>query len=399
MEVAAVVGNTVTFTTPFHVSFRVTQTAQLSRYGEDWKVVGHPNGTLDAALWSGVEDIKVVNDNYGAQYAGNFSIEHAAYCWLKNVESDHAYEGGVNLVGAFRSELRDSYIHDSWPVNGGAGYSIDLNYGASDNLVENNISWYADKVIVMRASGGGNVVGYNFMDCAFINDPALYNFTESGLNAAHETCPHMELFEGNQSFRFDADETHGNSIYITAFRNHLTGRRLIINTTPPVPYTTDDGTVTVTTGAHSWWFNFVGNVLGTSTGLMKQPQTSWLYDKQGTDIGDDTSGGFWTQATNASNESMSSYDRYNTDNLTYLNGYAPAIRHGNFNFAAGPVAAGIVWDPAISNHVLPSSFYLPANPKPPFFGNNAWPWVTPENTSAPLGTLPARARFEAIRGL
>jgi hypothetical protein len=34
-----------------------------------------------------------------------------------------------------------------------------------------------------------------------------------------------------------------------------------------------------------------------------------------------------------------------------------------------------------------------------FFGDEAWPWVTPEDPDDPVGVLPARARFERDDGL
>ena len=34
---------------------------------------------------------------------------------------------------------------------------------------------------------------------------------------------HHILFEGNQSFNYDSDNTHGNAIAMTIFRNHLVG--------------------------------------------------------------------------------------------------------------------------------------------------------------------------------
>ena len=46
---------------------------------------------------------------------------------------------------------------------------------------------------------------------------------EVGLNASHMVGPHHVLFEGNYSFNFDSDKTHGNAIYHTVFRNHLRG--------------------------------------------------------------------------------------------------------------------------------------------------------------------------------
>ena len=48
---------------------------------------------------------------------------------------------------------------------------------------------------------------------------------ETGLNASHMTCPHFELFEGNQAFNIDGDDTWGGAVYNTFFRNHATGKR------------------------------------------------------------------------------------------------------------------------------------------------------------------------------
>ena len=52
--------------------------------------------------------------------------------------------------------------------------------GSSEVLVENNISWYGNKEIVMRASGGGNVIAYNYMDDA-LDDGAGVVSPEAGL--------------------------------------------------------------------------------------------------------------------------------------------------------------------------------------------------------------------------
>src|SRR5207249_1257409 len=83
--------------------------------------------------------------------------------------------------------------------------------------------WNMNKVMVMRASGGGNVIAYNYMQDGWISYAQA--FVETGLNASHMTTPHYELFEGNESFNFDGDNTWGNAVYITVFRNHLTGKR------------------------------------------------------------------------------------------------------------------------------------------------------------------------------
>ena len=67
-----------------------------------------------------------------------------------------------------------------------------------------------------------------------------------------------------------------------------------------------------------------------------------------------------------------------------------AIRHGNFDY----LTDSQVWEPTISDHVIPSSYYLSG--KPAFFGSRAWPWVQPDNTTQQIYSLPARDRYNAI---
>ena len=78
--------------------------------------------------------------------------------------------------------LRDSYAHDTPnPYPGGAGYLLSLAEYTADSLVENNIFINGNKVMVMRASGGGNVIGYNYFDNGYIGN--YLGWMETGLNA------------------------------------------------------------------------------------------------------------------------------------------------------------------------------------------------------------------------
>src|SRR5262249_1074509 len=139
----------------------------------------------------GVEDLYV----FGGKVHGNVNVALCAYCWIKNIESHWSDGTSVGSNGTFRSVLRDSYIHETPNPNPGRrGSLVSLNWGASDNLIENNVMWSGNKNIVMRATGGGNVIAYNYMDDAY---GAQYpNMPEAGLNAGHDTTPHMELLEG-----------------------------------------------------------------------------------------------------------------------------------------------------------------------------------------------------------
>ena len=233
-EIASVNGNAVTFTTPLHISYRTSHTAQLTRYTGDNVHVKN----------AGVEDFTVLG---GAD--GQVRFEAAAYCWARNIENTQWIGEGFAVNNSFCVEIRDSYIHDgSWPEPGGAGYAISFADAASEILVENNISINTCKVMVVRSCGAGSVFGYNYTDDSWDFDTPTW--VEVGLNASHMAGPHHVLFEGNYSPNADNDYTHGNSIYITFFRNWLSGQRRSF---------TDAGNVRAAGLAYgSWWFSFIG---------------------------------------------------------------------------------------------------------------------------------------------
>jgi hypothetical protein len=376
VEVTAVNGNTVTFSTPFHITFKAEYAAQLSRYADP---VLHRVGIEDLYVYGGM----------GGDFHGNISMALCAYCWIKNIEAHWAIGTSVGFYGTFRSVLRDSYIHETPDPNpGGAGYLVGLNWGASDNLIENNVMWYGNKNIVMRATGGGNVIAYNYMDDAF--GSTYPNLPEAGLNAGHYTTPHMELLEGNYSHNYKGDSFWGNSIYITVFRNHLSGLRaarapLDTYKYGAYPYVDLQGRTAVDIQAHSDFTNLVGNVLGFkgqsllsyNQGGYSYKQSAWTYEKL-------------TGFPKNGEVTMWSIGAQQAGGWTWIpTTYQTVLRDGNWDWVTqsqrwhgigGAVGSG-------TPRVIPPSLYLTA--KPAFFGSNPWPWVNPSNGT--VSTLPAKA--------
>ncbi len=357
-EVASVSGNVVTFTTPLHISYRTSHTAQLTRY----------TGSNAHVKNAGLESLTVSGGGDGA-----VRFECAAYSWMKNVENTVWLGEGVAVNRSFRIEVRDSYLHDgAWSQPGGGGYAISLAHGSAEVLFENNISIMANKVMVARCAGAGSVFGYNYVDDGFILGSE--SWIEVGLNASHMVGPHHVLFEGNYGFNFDSDHTHGNSVYHTIFRNWLRGvRKPFVN--PMTGHAIDDqnqsgnGTKRCAGAlAYSYWMSFVGNVLG-AQGQM----SGWSYDFTGP--GGISHASIWLLGW----DEVSPYP-YDAEVA------ATTIRDGNWDW----VQAKQSWHNSAAG-TLPSSLYLSA--KPAFFGANPWPWVDP--TTGTLHTLPAKARFEA----
>lgn len=344
-EIASVSGNVVTFTTPLHIAYRVSYKAQLTRYGDT-----HVRN-------AGVENLSIRGGG-----DGNLRFEAAAYCWAKGVEDRSWLGEGVAINNSFRIEVRDSYVHHAvWPAPGGAGYALSLANGSSEVLIENNIIMEANKVMVARSSGTGSVVAYNYTDDGHINyDP---NWAEVGINGSHMVGSHHMLFEGNYSWNYDSDNTHGSAIYHTAFRNHLSGFRR--------DYT---GMGNARTGGllyGSWWHSFVGNVMGTA-GKM----SGWAYENPGVPDWDVVGSSIWKLG----------YDPIHWEQAPDPKVLSTVLREGNYDYLTGLVH----WD--TTAQPLPNSLYLTS--KPAFFGSLTWPWVDPLGATK-LYTLPAKARYDA----
>ncbi|SDI38337.1 MULTISPECIES: glycoside hydrolase family 55 protein [Bradyrhizobium] len=357
-QIASIAGNTITFTTPIHISYRSSHTAQLSMYSR-------PH-----VMNAGVEDMKLTGGD-----AGNLRFNWAAQSWARNIDNTVWHDEGFAIHSSFRIELREFYVHDAaWAQPGGGGYAISLSAGSSEVLIENGIAVRANKVIAARSAGAGSVIGYNYMDMSYINTQG--SWIEAGLNASHMVGPHHVLFEGNYGHNADSDNTHGNSVYLTFFRNHLRGIRAPFDN--QAGGRIDDATQSrngpqraAGLMANSYWISFAGNVLG-AAGQMG----GWVYETSFAG----GKPGIWMLGWDA-------VTPYPTDAKVS----ATAIRHGNFDYLTNTVK----WDPAIADHTLPDSLYLAG--KPAFFNAGrgyTWPWVDAAGPTK-LYALPAKARYDA----
>ena len=348
-QIASVSGNVVTFTSPLHIDYPISKQSQLTRY-------------VDTHVASaGVEDLKTT----GAS-DGSIRFEAAAYSWVKNVEISTWYGEGVAINNSFRIEVRDSYVHDAaYPSPGGIAYAVSLANGSSEALIENNQILKSNKMMVARCAGAGSVVAYNYADDGLI----VYDLSwqEVGLNASHMVGSHHVLFEGNQSFNYDSDNTHGNAIYMTVFRNHLTGFRR--------DYSGLGNGRTAGLNYGSWWHSFVGNVQGVSGAM-----SGWVYDNLGT--GGDPSDPFggppsvWKLG----------YQSGEWEQAADPKVLSTVLRGGNYDY----VTNSVHWE-SVPQQTLPRSLYLSG--KPAFFGGTPWPPIGPD-VSGFANTIPARACFD-----
>ena len=361
-EIASISGNTITFTSPLTIGYRTSRQAQLTPFTLDPNSGRHAANNLDVHVtYAGVENLSMYGGSHGA-----LLFATAAYSWAKSVEIAQMLGDGVGIYNSFRIELRDSYIHTgSWPEPGGAGYILSLASGSSEALIENNILLDDNKEMVFRSGGAGSVVAYNYTDDSWIY--GITDWVETGLNASHMAGPHHVLFEGNYSQNIDSDYTHGNAIYLTFFRNWLSGKRRDFNDTR-------ENAHTVGLAYGSWWDSFIGNVLG-RPGQM----TGWVYE--------DPSMTTSTSSWRAGDIWMLGYDPARWKMVPDPRTLSTVIRDGNYDYLTNSQH----WHNTPGGFTIPPSMYLSS--KPAFFGSYTWPWVDP--ATGTVYTLPAKARYEA----
>jgi hypothetical protein len=357
-RIASISGNTVTFDSPATISYRTSHQAQLYYYQTPF------------TEQAGVENLTVEHGD-----DDNVDFTWCAYCWALNVENTLWLGAGFGVSNSFRVELNGFYAHKAvWPVPGGGGYNISLANGSSEILIWNGISVLGNKVMVGRSSGAGSVTAYNYMDMGFI--AGTDGWQEAGLNNSHMVGSHHMLFEGNYAFNIESDETHGNAIYNTFFRNHTTGFRArfrdyldgaVVDDTKQ--QTTNGPLRAASPHAYSYWNSLVGNVFGVP-GRMKR----FIYgDKV---LGD----GDWPAQILMMGWNDLPNQVYDPNVIT------TNLVDGNYDYKTHTVH----W--AGKARQLPNSLFL--TEAPAFFVGYTWPWV--DSTGATkLYTLPAKVRYDA----
>lgn len=361
VELADPKQGTLTLTSPLHWTFHFARpyAAQIARV------------TMPITKWAGIEGMLIqggTNPGYPGQMAGGIDVSNTAYCWVKDVQTD-ASIGGVHIAlnGTYRTIVRDSNFHHSANYGFGADcYGITLRCGAADNLVENNIVRYMNKPIQFAASGGGNVVGYNYTDNSWATPPT---WQEDNIDT-HCSFPHMELIEGNYAPHIKASVTHGNSGYLTYFRNYSSSQFA-----PPAVHGSADkqtGNI-VAMGFDTGDINMtvVGNVLGSSAA---------------TDLGTAPISDTY-MCTGGNGACIFDFGPNGKSDVSYKSLWL----HGNYD----TVTPGVVWNPLLAVRELPASLYRSTRPAWWPSGGD-WPWTGPD-LKPMVGSLPAKARSDALR--
>ena len=208
-EIAEVAGDSIKFRTSAHLDYEKRLNVQIRPLR---KVTG-----------VGFEDFyieKLVADG------NTFHFVHAAYCWIRNVESAYTRFRHVGLNQSLGCEVRDSYFHHSFNYgDGGSAYGVDCLSHSTDNLIENNIFDHLRHSMMVHLGACGNVFGYNYSTRAVQGDnPNALNQGWVPVDiSVHGHYPFMNLFEGNELEQAGLADYWGPSgPGNTLFRNYLT---------------------------------------------------------------------------------------------------------------------------------------------------------------------------------
>jgi hypothetical protein len=108
VEIVAVdtASGTLTLASPLHWTFKTSKAAQITKANDA------------VTKWAGIEHLWVQGGQGLGEYlgrkAGGIDISNAAYCWVKDVQTDGTLSGmHITLTGTNRCVVRDSHFHNS----------------------------------------------------------------------------------------------------------------------------------------------------------------------------------------------------------------------------------------------------------------------------------------------
>ncbi|MBP7119023.1 peptidoglycan-binding protein, partial [Candidatus Woesebacteria bacterium] len=383
LMVTSVNGNTITFEDPLAWDFNKNPRFKYTLY--------------PIVKFVGVEDLSIKPSSTYDGTMVNYVYTYGA--WIKNLELVGGIGNSmVNLNMVLRSEIRDSYIHDSLSVSDGYGI---LTLGGWPNgaassglLVENNIFSGLRSAIVLEGDTGG-VYSYNYARNTKFDGWPNYNIPD--FNANHGEHGMMNLWEGNYSTEFQSDGYHGSASHQTLFRNYLSGKHVDPNRT--------GNRMVIDLTRYSYYFNLIGNILGSSewtptfyemTGVPLYPQTQTIYRLGYPNMGNNgycnNVGEYWydsgcTTVFNSSQGNATGWLDSKVKNTL--------VRWGNFDYKnlstrwnVAEVSNDVV---APSSNSIPSSLYLSS--KPSWFGNLVWPPIGPD-VSGKVNDIPAKYCYD-----
>ena len=157
----------------------------------------------------GIECLKIkrMDIDLVANQTSNIFFNHAAFCWVKGVDSDSTNFAHISILNSTNIEITGNYFHGAFAYGGGGlAYGVVCHMSTGDCLIENNIFRNLRHAMLLQAGTNGNVFSYNYS--------LQQKRTEIPSDAAgdivlHGNYPYANLFEGNIAQNVGGDASHG----------------------------------------------------------------------------------------------------------------------------------------------------------------------------------------------
>lgn len=321
----------------------------------------------DPIFRAGIEDVSLNYTSLSTSDAG-VEIFNCVDCYVNRVRSIDSGRAHVQIMYSTRFTVRDSYFFLTQnSVSQSYGFEC---YSGSDGLVENNIFQAIAAPEMINGNCDGTVVGYNFSINNYYTGSSRYN---ASANNQHTAGINFTLFEGNYGNSVYGDLFHGTHHFLTYFRNRWTGPQPACWQSGSTYATAVFNTCASNLGpielqSFSRFFNFIGNVLGT-TG------TNTVY-----------SGGIWSVGGGNSNGTVTVPSDPNVaTTLLRWGNCDSATGFGSCRFVSGEIPSSLTGTQAPysvavpGSSTIPSSFYLSS--KPSWFKTITYPPIGPDVTS------------------
>jgi hypothetical protein len=373
-----------------------TVTISPGLYMPNWRA-----GQSPAAWWSnslpitgsGVENLSM--DHSGSSANGGTFIYNGYGIWLKNIRSLNAHQKHVWMYQSVHTTVRDSYFYGTQAAASDS-YATDT-YTGGDQLIENNIFEHVASPM-LNEGGQGTVHAYNYAIDDFYTAGGTALDWQQASSYQHAIGNSFLLWEGNAGIALTADDIHGVSDFIAAFRNYWHGRDPAGGSTAGKLQQTN----AIQLQAFNRYYNLIGNILGTGS---YHNRYEWAAPSQ-SDVGDAGlsdrsiyslaySGNEGTKLPALPNDPLVVTTLFRWGNYDVVRGL------GQWNASEVPSSLSPYGNSLPASQTLPSSFYLSA--RPAWWGTGPWPGIGPDVTGGNIpgvgghaNKIPAQLCYERL---
>jgi len=216
IEITGIKGNTISFRSPLHLNFLTANQPVLIKI----------NPVSDVSI----ENLAIKRTDMTNTQTSTIFLNFAVNCNVSGVELSNSNYALINIQSSAFCTVSGNYLHHAFDYgSGGKGYGVVMQFGATDNLVLDNIAEHLRHSFLLQASANGNVIAFNYSFDPYWKQ-GFFPGGAAGDIVLHGNYPYGNLFEGNIIQNLVIDNSHGiNGPNNTFFRNRMESYGIFMN--------------------------------------------------------------------------------------------------------------------------------------------------------------------------